>query len=62
MKNSIHLNKVKFKKNEFNEFDLFFSKRNKLISHIFFIDEISDDLSKEKIKKNSKYFEKEKLY
>ena len=62
VKNSIHLNKVKFQKNEFNKFDLFFSKRNKLISHIFFIDEISDDLSKEKIKKNSKYFEKEKLY
>ena len=47
VKNSIHLNKVKFKKNEFNEFDLFFSKRNKLISHIFSIDEINDDLSKE---------------
>ena len=62
VKNSIHLNKVKFQKNEFNKFDLFFSKRNKLISHIFFIDEISDDLSKEKIKKNSIYFEKEKLY
>ena len=47
MKNSIHLNKDKFKKNEFNEFDLFFSKRNKLISHIFSIDEINVDLSKE---------------
>ncbi len=51
VKNSTHLNKVKFKKNEFNKFDLFFSKRNKLISHIFSIDEINDDLSKEEIKK-----------
>ena len=51
VKNSIHLNKVKLKKNEFNEFDLFFSKRNKLISHIFSIDEINDDLSKKEIKK-----------
>ena len=33
--------------------------RNKLISHIFFIDENNDDLSKEEIKKKiSKYFEK----
>ena len=47
VKNSIHLNKVKFQKNEFNKFDLFFSKRNKLTSHIFSIDEINDDLSKE---------------
>ncbi len=57
----IHLNKVKFKKNEFNKFDLFFSKRNKLISHIFSIDEINDDLSKEEIKKKQQIFEK-KLY
>ena len=51
VKNSTHLNKVKFKKNEFNKFDLFFSKRNKLTSHIFSIDEINDDLSKKEIKK-----------